>query len=90
MLALCSMFLPSYYAQNYVGIIGSSLMYVHNYYIIKPEFIMLLILPTYVLFFPKIRITQYSSPVIPVLFFDFYFASENDATMYTVADKWLH
>ena len=27
MQALCLMFLPSYYAQNYAGIIGSSLVY---------------------------------------------------------------
>ena len=31
MLALCLILLPSYYAQNYVGIIGSSLMYTHAY-----------------------------------------------------------
>ena len=31
LLALCLMLLATYYAQNYAGIIGLSLMYIHFY-----------------------------------------------------------
>ena len=75
--------LPPYYAQNYAGIIGSSLSLSlsFTYYsfqnFLKCLHIILTLLP-------------YQWPIIPMELFKFYSISDNDVIIHTVANIWVH